>query len=696
MDDPITSAASVPDEGRSVIEVRVHGIGDHAEWSSLGRPDVLWGDDGDGISLVAPPKSPAHRVELFNWSRVTRRVLRALWYLAFPYTLMNMAYQMTPAGRGWRHRTAHKVLVHLASIGLTLLTTIWVLSAAERMPLLFNRFEIYGVDALRASFWVLGAAPLIAVILVRALRSEGPEHRRYAALHAGLVLVVAAAIDLLQPAQWILSLDSLFIAHASYGPDGEGLRQIGEYFASNPSPLDHLRVEQFPYLDPVGLLTYVCLAVVLGIAATLLLLGSGRDTGPMAGAAAAVTLGTLLSLLTLTAVFRSLPQLLAPLLRWAGLGPAATSVDALPRTRITAQYGPSTADHALPLVALVLLLLFALSILAFSRFRMRFATHPASHALRTRLFRIKATASDQEHLESTRQERLRWSHNFITERLPTALTLALVVFLFGSELLLYVLIRYLMDRVDRDEDKWFMDLSGYQQEPASPMTIGDRAVAWGVALAVAVGFWVLSRGASGALKGVLGSIGDVAGFWPISVNPYGGRHYRQKVSLALDEVLADRGPANVVLVGHSQGSVLAAWYASGRQRPPHDEREKLCGLVTCGSPLASLYARFFPTTFTSGFFEDVRDGTEGWCNYWRQTDPIATALGTPAVDTELDDPEVAGQPARGHSDYWIDGIQAADIQTTIHNAERERAAASARAHVDEAGLDPAADQRQGS
>lgn len=52
-------------------------------------------------------------------------------------------------------------------------------------------------------------------------------------------------------------------------------------------------------------------------------------------------------------------------------------------------------------------------------------------------------------------------------------------------------------------------------------------------------------------------------------------------------------------------------------------------LVTCGSPLSSLYGTFFPATFDGAFFARAVGGVASWRNYWRETDPIATCLPRP-------------------------------------------------------------------
>jgi len=80
-----------------------------------------------------------------------------------------------------------------------------------------------------------------------------------------------------------------------------------------------------------------------------------------------------------------------------------------------------------------------------------------------------------------------------------------------------------------------------------------------------------------------------------------------------------REDTDVVLSGHSQGSVLAAatvWQLPG------DCLGRIA-LITHGSPLDRLYARYFPAYFGPEPFADLRDRVSAWHNLWRVTDAIA-------------------------------------------------------------------------
>ncbi|MBB5856269.1 hypothetical protein ACFQ05_25675 [Amycolatopsis umgeniensis] len=162
-------------------------------------------------------------------------------------------------------------------------------------------------------------------------------------------------------------------------------------------------------------------------------------------------------------------------------------------------------------------------------------------------------------------------------------------------------------------------------------------------LTAAMALLIILRHRLPAMRMVMGKSADIAGFWPVHGHPLAGGSYRQD---ALDAITRAVGTGHhVVLVGHSQGSIVCAWWTKLYPQGTID-------LVTCGSPLKSLYATYFPGHFSNEFFTTVKTKSPQWTNFWRQTDPIATAVSS-ARNTELDDrPEVLG-----HSDYWTDPTQ---------------------------------------
>jgi len=158
------------------------------------------------------------------------------------------------------------------------------------------------------------------------------------------------------------------------------------------------------------------------------------------------------------------------------------------------------------------------------------------------------------------------------------------------------------------------------------------------------------------LRHFMGTVADVSGFWPVVWHPMSGRSYRTDVVNAVTNLLRQGAWTKAALVGHSQGSVIAAWTLKNGGFATSKELH----LVTCGSPLRTLYATFFPEHFDNAFFADVSkavtvgESPPSWLNLWRLTDPIATPLPSSAAGVKdhcLDD--TAG-PVHGHGNYWTE------------------------------------------
>ncbi|GAA4939090.1 hypothetical protein GCM10023224_20610 [Streptomonospora halophila] len=174
----------------------------------------------------------------------------------------------------------------------------------------------------------------------------------------------------------------------------------------------------------------------------------------------------------------------------------------------------------------------------------------------------------------------------------------------------------------------------------------------------------------------VGVLWDVGTFWPRLGHPlappsYGERAVPQLAARVTD--MTDRG-TGVVLSGHSQGSVLAAatlWQVPARVRGR-------VVLITHGSPLSRLYARYFPAYFGPVALGDLRERASRWRNLWRATDPIggpvlafddgrARAVG---YAEPLPDPRHYGvrpgealyPPILGHSYYTRDPMYAESVR----------------------------------
>jgi hypothetical protein len=228
---------------------------------------------------------------------------------------------------------------------------------------------------------------------------------------------------------------------------------------------------------------------------------------------------------------------------------------------------------------------------------------------------------------------------------------------------------------------WFADARG---QFVSHLLIGLKILG-----AVAIVMIILRRPQTLAerLRRTFGSVADIAGFWAPDLHPLAGASYRRAllsgIRQAINDLVLDYPDDPIALVGHSQGSVVCAWFVRGghwteRRAEGMTDRQALkirlykvdrtpsnrIALYTCGSPLHSLYATFFPRYFDADFFKSTRQMTcqgSRWRNYWRQTDPIGTPLPDIRARDNVDVTELADEETLGHGEYWREERLRADI-----------------------------------
>lgn len=171
------------------------------------------------------------------------------------------------------------------------------------------------------------------------------------------------------------------------------------------------------------------------------------------------------------------------------------------------------------------------------------------------------------------------------------------------------------------------------------------------------------------LRRAVAVLWDVVTFWPRANHPltppsYGARTVWD-IRLRLAALTEMAGPTRVVLVAHSQGSVIVtAALLQGDDGYP---------LLTFGSPLRRLYAQNFPAYFgreTLEFLRARQQPSRQWINLWAFTDPIGawifdhqnTSLADAQsryiddrlLDVRSDDGRPApGAPICGHSGFWM-------------------------------------------
>ncbi|MEM8648281.1 MAG: hypothetical protein AAGF86_18335, partial [Pseudomonadota bacterium] len=118
----------------------------------------------------------------------------------------------------------------------------------------------------------------------------------------------------------------------------------------------------------------------------------------------------------------------------------------------------------------------------------------------------------------------------------------------------------------------------------------------------------------------------------------------------LDTMLRSEQPDDVLILAHSQGTVLAI------QALRKDDCTKALNeagisppvLVTMGSPFSHIYNHYFGSTFSLP--HDLREKLSRWINIYRIDDFVGTTIGA-ADETWPENKPVA---ACGHTGYWAD------------------------------------------
>lgn len=145
----------------------------------------------------------------------------------------------------------------------------------------------------------------------------------------------------------------------------------------------------------------------------------------------------------------------------------------------------------------------------------------------------------------------------------------------------------------------------------------------------------------GPLATVTGIVVDVLFYVARTASLPTATELRLRFRTALEHAV---GQGDVVVVAHSQGSVIACDVIG---QEGDDVRKKIVALVTAGSPLSSLYERFLASSLESR--ADQLGGPfrppERWINFTRDGDYIGASQGARIVDEQQ-------LRSGGHTGYW--------------------------------------------
>jgi len=230
---------------------------------------------------------------------------------------------------------------------------------------------------------------------------------------------------------------------------------------------------------------------------------------------------------------------------------------------------------------------------------------------------------------------------------------------------------------------WSYRGGGYQRVQEPPLDrltqLGVGVIGAAAAGVIGLSFYAFRRP---QVRRTIGIIWDVLTFWPRANHPLTPPCYAERavpdLVARLRTLTADEGD-RTVLSGHSQGSVLAA--AAVLQLSPAEAGR--VGLLTYGSPLRRLYARFFPAYVGTATVDALADrAAPCWRNLWAPSDPIGSWVIRPVaspVDRRLPDPmslrmdaDGVYPPLCGHSGY----LTRAEYPVAVSDAARCRTAPS--------------------
>ncbi|CAN5859709.1 hypothetical protein BH10ACT9_BH10ACT9_07980 [soil metagenome] len=620
---PYVTGTDQPDAPRQErprgIEVRVHGIGDHATYSALGRPRYKELVDSR-VWIGQVPDLPPHRLRLVNWSRANRKITRHFsWYLAFPFTLLNVAGYMEPGNKTCR--VIMRGGIAAASVCLTVAMAAWITVILETFwhAVAFEDDRLTGVVLQATGPGLLILFILYRMVIGRALVDRG-----------------GALISLVTIAALVLMIGYLHTKPANR-TDGwlHDLLAAGDP-TNAVDPMTTIAVAS----TGVAWVVAVCLCTVA--------LWKKRDGAAFAGAALLLVLaaallhaaGSMLRLFTASLVgfipvsAERLEHILPGTSNRNVLLPKPDDLD----SEVVANVGVALRIDLIPVFFVGMLLLCAV-VFWFELWRQARQNKPVAGAGGTK--------------PATRVHELVTS---LPKELPSAVMLAVV----GTAVL------------------WGLMYLGFTM--ATPWQIANVLLVLQIAGAVAIVLILVRRPEQLAdqLRKTFGSIADIAGFWAPDLHPLAGASYRRAllsgIRQTVNDLAMDYPDHPIALVGHSQGSVVCAWFMRGghwTERPSEatTDRQALqnglhsvdfrrsdrIALFTCGSPLETLYRTFFPRYFDREFFARTTTmtfGSASWRNYWRKTDPIGSPLPLRRKSDNVDVTEKANEETVGHGEYW--------------------------------------------
>ncbi len=217
---------------------------------------------------------------------------------------------------------------------------------------------------------------------------------------------------------------------------------------------------------------------------------------------------------------------------------------------------------------------------------------------------------------------------------------------------------------------WYLsDSGGFGSLPTYSPALTNASVFITVSLATGLVMLAVQAFRDRQLRRVVAVLWDVITFWPRANHPLTPPCYAERtVPELLDRLraLTATGDTRVLLVAHSQGTVIAA----ATLLQDDESTANRVALMTFGSPLRRLYARNFPAYFGTDALPRLRLRQQPrWINLWARTDPIGSWINDDrdrSLEEALDNvdyrvldvqsltPRADGTypPICGHSGFW--------------------------------------------
>lgn len=586
-----------------IVEIRVHGIGNKELLDALGRP--RFERLNPACEVTTAPRLPRHKIRIINWARSNQEFTKGFfWYVALPFTFANVIGYMRPATGSARI---------FATISFTfgmLLTATQVAWAALIVETAFSFVPMDVADKIGGQ-----AIPMVvacALALVMLYRSSEIRHSN----------------DVRDPGPKAPILAANVLAALG----------TGAYLSSGMLArwLPTLGLESAVRLNPmlVVFVTSTVTAYLLGSIILLLYMGIGRKGNPKAQAAenprkaqnrirfsstrrqyAAVALLMIAAVLIMHALGALLRIAVSDsmwLLRALTFPNQPVELNPEAVTLLVAADDTSTfKDNLLDMVPL-----YAIGVLALLAACWRVAA------------RAKSDPQERWPIPPKRRAELRRDSVLNMGKL-----LPKVAAWFLALSLIVLSVATVLIAIAKDESR-----------PLEILIGSSHVLSYLVVL-------VVVAGQVPEITSKTRLVADIVGFWPIRNHPLAGVSYRRRVVAGLRIEMSRHPHRTVILVGHSQGSVICAWLVRAGLLPVHEGQVHL---VTCGSPLLTLYASMFPAFYpldgADNFFKTTRRNIASWTNFWRTTDPISSRIPC-AVNLMIPEPGPDGLIER-HGNYW--------------------------------------------